>query len=815
MGESKSMASSQSSVRGFFVVVFLLALLPLSVSLVVFSNRLSPGLPILLGGVLAMAVGLWRVVKGSERYYHWGQDVAVVFLVWAAICCYFGALDAYLSAKALSILVGGVALLTVPQLAVKTAKELRVAAHFSVGLVTIYSLASWPKMLAAMLSGDVVSPLKGTFANPDTFAILPMLAIATGMGLAENVSKRWMGPFYVQLSFLAVTLLATGCRSAILGLFVGGAVFFWKLAVNRDSDFQKSRAVLVIPIIVALMLLPLINMDSQVLGKFSHTFTSQALRSQSLRWEILTNGWKAVVERPLFGAGPGCFGLSYQAVRPPIRDGLYVDIAHNDHIEVAAELGLLGFVLWVILWWAAFSKVSRALLKGRRPVPAAGLMAALVAAVTYACFNFIMIRQPVQWYMLLTVGFALSYPSSRSVVVERRVLRFGFGTILLILGAWSVWFGTNCLQSDKHYQKARDFERSLLLENAKAEYDKAWKLEPRPVILSLKQDRLLRKISSFRQQPSDTKARRFYLEKALENSPRDQRVLLGLVELELGLGNFKQAESLLAQAESYAPGHEKVERKQVALLLRAGRLTEAARKFVPYSQGPRDSTKEISAMVVAAELQERGQGATLVKEWLSVEGQQEWAESVLSNSIESSIKKEQWLVAQSLLTVQLAHTPDDFCARRKAAQALGHLEGAVAEFEFLDSSFGEEAPQLGKCYEDYVARWSELGLKQDQGEKVAARLREIVTEQPRVEMARVRLAEFEIHQGRGKLAVKLLRAGLSSNPRSKLLVLKLAQVYEQMGSRELAISYYRDAHNLMPGDSKIKQKLSELVRSRD
>lgn len=805
-------ANSLKLVRWQTLAAFLLTMAPAVTTVAVYSTSLNPGLPLILGGTLAVAVGLIRITRGSGRYYHWGLDVGVLLLFWALLCHFFGALDLYLSQKSLATWVGAVAMLMVPQLVIRNAKEFRAVAHLFVGIVTVICLLAWPPAISAVLDGGYIEVLRGTFPNPDTFAILPMLAIAVGMGLAENISRRWSNPFFFQLSFLALTLLATGCRSAILGLFVGTAVYFAMLMKNRDSDFQKSRSLLVIPLVVSLLLLPLINSDSQVLSKFTGSFSAASLESEGIRLEVWSNAWKAVLKRPIWGAGPGCFGLSYQAVRPTTRDRHFVDLAHNDHIEIAVELGVLGFGLWLVLWYSGFSKVTRGLLRGRRPVPAAGLLGAMIAIVIYCCFNFIVAERPVFWLSFLILGFSLSYPSSRRVFAEPQALRYGAGAFMILMGLWASWFGYRAMLSDSWLQKSRISDRSLLLEQSQAELQQAIDYQPHRIELRLRMVQLLAKLSRFRDAPEVEDSAEDHLASALSDSPRDLVVRMTLVERELDKGRFEAAEKLLAQTERFIPNCELVDRKQAALYLRSSRFREAALKVAPYADEKKMSNSTLAAIVSSAELQTPGDGAELIRKWLGESTHRELGLALLGDCLASAIDKEQWLVAQSFVKVESEVSPSDYCVKGKAAMIEGKLKGEDAEYLMLSEDFAKGQPDIGKCYEEALRRWVELTLqKGDQG-LAKKRLEEILQLQPRIERARLALADIEVSQGQSRVAVRLLRDGLSSNPRSNELVLKLAQVYEQMGSRELAISYYRDALHLMPGDSAIKEKLSQLVR---
>jgi O-antigen ligase len=83
------------------------------------------------------------------------------------------------------------------------------------------------------------------------------------------------------------------------------------------------------------------------------------------RTDIWTVGWRMVEDRPLLGVGAGNFPVAsiHYLLEPGalMRTDFVVDnpkVAHNTYLNVLAELGVVGFVLFLAivafpLWWAA------------------------------------------------------------------------------------------------------------------------------------------------------------------------------------------------------------------------------------------------------------------------------------------------------------------------------------------------------------------------------------------------------------------------------------------------------------------------------
>jgi len=71
--------------------------------------------------------------------------------------------------------------------------------------------------------------------------------------------------------------------------------------------------------------------------------------SANVRMSMITEGWKIFKDRILFGYG----ATNYSVVS---RFGTY---AHNNFIEVLVDFGLVGFVLYYLVYWNAFRNLLK------------------------------------------------------------------------------------------------------------------------------------------------------------------------------------------------------------------------------------------------------------------------------------------------------------------------------------------------------------------------------------------------------------------------------------------------------------------------
>jgi hypothetical protein len=150
----------------------------------------------------------------------------------------------------------------------------------------------------------------------------------------------------VQASFFAlgaVPALLTGVRSALLALLVVVFIF-----VLRSRLSKRALAT-----VLTILLVALASGGIQVV---KNRFNAESQQENSLstigsgRGEI----WQAAFD-PWWNAGPPewLFGTGLRSVEEQeLHDLGKVFIGHSDLIEVGVQLGVIGFALWALLWFA-------------------------------------------------------------------------------------------------------------------------------------------------------------------------------------------------------------------------------------------------------------------------------------------------------------------------------------------------------------------------------------------------------------------------------------------------------------------------------
>lgn len=133
---------------------------------------------------------------------------------------------------------------------------------------------------------------------------------------------------------------------------------------------------------------------------------------------------KLVRAHPWTGVGLGCFRYAFTAVQSTELTYL-IDHAHNDYLELTAELGLPCAVLFIagIFWMAA--QPLRASFRARSSLARAlalGSFGAIVALLVHglADFNFYIPANALVFAVILGIGYAMSLHENEGEIMEPR-----------------------------------------------------------------------------------------------------------------------------------------------------------------------------------------------------------------------------------------------------------------------------------------------------------------------------------------------------------------------------------------------------------
>jgi O-antigen ligase len=316
---------------------------------------------------------------------------------------------------------------------------LRLTALLVVFLATVYAMSdrdasfSWPLLVPALINAvlimlqaaEIWSPYAmvgnrisvfGLLGNPDDaggYLLAPAL-LATALAAVLQGKRRIA--YGVAALVLTTAIVATQTISAT----AAATLALPMVALLRIAPRRRRLAMTIFAAMAAMaVLLPIVHPRlRESLRSFRQ---GDYLAIGSNRLLPFGAALEMVIENPVAGVGPGCFGLEYfpyelraatrfSILRESMVRGINYSEVHNDHLEIAAETGLPGYALFL----AALLLLALRSRGGIAPTEASEvarvLALPLVAGLALLCM----------------AHFALQVASSASIIVQTAAVCFAW-----------------------------------------------------------------------------------------------------------------------------------------------------------------------------------------------------------------------------------------------------------------------------------------------------------------------------------------------------------------------------------------------------
>jgi len=370
--------------------------------------------------------------------------------------------------------------------------------------------------------GSLNARLIASLGNPNAVAEYLDSLLLAGLILFLGATMRWAKlVWFFALVVSLVALYLAGSAGAWLGLLSGIMVVVvgWLWFADPGARFKRWTTLVVTLVVVVLFLLggqaSTPRPPAVALSTASSAHTAALLPSVQSLWQPLVAFWQSnsggtrlffwqiglemFKSNPLFGVGLGHYAVRFPDFAAPLmqtelgrrvtRQFLAVESdninirakrAHNDYVQVAAEMGLLGIValltLLVVFVWSGIAQLRRA--QPRQRLTLLLLVAGVVALATDALVNFPMHLPASALNAVLLLGLAHSRylrPASRVFRLRAGALRLAVLAVVAVgvtVSAFDTrdWYGNVQLERGKIYlDNALDpmaqqaFERSLSL----------------------------------------------------------------------------------------------------------------------------------------------------------------------------------------------------------------------------------------------------------------------------------------------------------------------------------------------------------------
>ncbi|MCW5867214.1 MAG: O-antigen ligase family protein [Candidatus Eremiobacteraeota bacterium] len=721
-----------------------------------------------------------------------GRELALWFALgltgWAAISTH-GSLDAFLSRISLSGWIGFSAALSLFCIGLDGVASWRAMVRWMIFIAT--ALCVWGLFRA---SGH----LQATFTNPDCFSILPLGAAFLALGQAAEAQKSSRLGFLALATFLFLCVVLTGSRAALAGIGMG-YLGMCLLLYNRLSRSLPAVLLVLSPLFLGILAsMALFSGAGGRLARVERFLQGKDRVAVQSRVDVLVHGLRAVPEKPVLGFGPGAFHLAYQAYRPPMEyDEAYMNVAHDDWVQVLVELGLPGFMLWAGLWLMAIWNSWRC--DDYPPGWCSGSLAALLAIAVYSSFNFLVpIPASLVWLAAL-LALAIGCPTSAQTSQLRasRWVVLPPALLLLALAIWDGYQGWGFLQQRRFTEQAHSALHTMDWDRAYDAFLLADRAAPGNARLLVDASKVCSRAYAFSGREVWLTRRDKCLEKAYAASPRDLIVLIEYARFLEYRGKPERARDLLAQGEKIAHYSPSLQRARARNAILLGRSTESV-ELLENIQVGRSSADNLAQAQIAYALARKDPeaGLKLIGSWDIAGRDARVAELV----VELAIRRKNYMVASSVLGSLRGKYPDNPAYLLQSANLEGAKKNYANQLRILNQlrsrAFHDLEPGLSR---NIWKIWANAKMTQKQSNDVAWELQGLLAREPQEVWARPILSQIYERKGLKSEARAVLREGLNYDLDGNLRLM-LADLYMRHGHPEIAKGYYEELLRLPIGE---------------
>lgn len=202
----------------------------------------------------------------------------------------------------------------------------------------------------------------GTFGNPIFFAAFLIISIPIAMAWFVQSRKFWFRLFLFLVLILSLcALFYTGTRAAFLALPTSIFIFYLLLEFRQNWQWTKKLWKNKQKILIFLMLMVVAHFLAKALDPRYERFTEKVKnaihasrmtatsQTHTLIWKDVLKMWK---NNKWFGTGYGTFHIEFPQYASEELKKVFpqneriVNDAHNEYLQILAETGLVGFIIF-------------------------------------------------------------------------------------------------------------------------------------------------------------------------------------------------------------------------------------------------------------------------------------------------------------------------------------------------------------------------------------------------------------------------------------------------------------------------------------
>jgi O-antigen ligase len=309
-------------------------------------------------GVCCIAYALFYVAREKRHVpiFRSGPVQAfLVFYLWAVIS-YYGISGPDASSDLIRVYTGHLAFMFVTFCLVDSIERLRwslISCVAAMGLASLYCMREWQKGIVEYGLGYRPGYVTG---DPNYFTASAILCLQAAIFFILYRRRKW--ELWFALASLAITIpaiIVTASRGGFIGLMAMLAFL-----VFRSRRPWRNGLALALPLLASLAIMA--ALPQSPLDRLLHPDKSDAT-SADIRLQLWDAGMGMVRQHPVFGIGLGNFKSSVSGSFPSNADMDH--IAHNTYMENAAEMGIPGLLMFLVILGSTFVTLERSRRRAR------------------------------------------------------------------------------------------------------------------------------------------------------------------------------------------------------------------------------------------------------------------------------------------------------------------------------------------------------------------------------------------------------------------------------------------------------------------
>jgi O-antigen ligase len=305
-------------------------------------------------GVAIAAVGLFLQVGKVSIRVPYPVLLYFAFVLWAYIASLASSYHVIVLDTAFEHL-KLVAIMLIVVNALRTEGQIRFYLLFFLGCFVLFPLRG------TLVGGNTIAGRalwNYIYSSPNDLAALSLIALGVALGMLFSKPPYTLVHLGAAITsiLLLVVILLTQSRGAFLGLVAGMAPAALWSVVKRPVRMALLAGVVVL--VVGQTVPP--STWERLSGIAQLTSTSTVAQadpegSAAERFEIQKTGWQIFLDHPISGVGLGAFPDAVARYNPELgkKD------THNTYLNLAAELGLPGLLIWCALVWLVLRRSYR------------------------------------------------------------------------------------------------------------------------------------------------------------------------------------------------------------------------------------------------------------------------------------------------------------------------------------------------------------------------------------------------------------------------------------------------------------------------